>query len=118
LLDEAAKFNNIEVVYDALVTDIIFEEGIINLEGKTKKFDWIFATDGAWSETRKLMHDKVGFEIEEVVDSWGIQEVKIESDEMHTKYHSFFMGPTCYAVFNLSSREDGSFDGQFYMDIE
>jgi len=32
------------------------------------------------------------------------------------KYHSFFFGPSCYVVFNLSSREDGSFDGQFYMD--
>jgi hypothetical protein len=37
---------------------------------------------------------------------------------MNPKYHSFFFGPTSYVVFNLSSRLDGSFDGQFYMDIE
>ena len=64
------------------------------------------------------MMEKAGFEVDEEIDTWGIQEVKIINDEMNPKYHSFFFGPTSYVVFNLSSRLDGSFDGQFYMDIE
>jgi 2-polyprenyl-6-methoxyphenol hydroxylase-like FAD-dependent oxidoreductase len=65
LLYVATSFKNVSITYDVMVNDINFEEGLINLEKGPKRFDWIFATDGAFSETRQLMVERGGFEVEE-----------------------------------------------------
>ena len=69
------------------------------------------------------MIEKEGLVDESDIDSWALQEVKIINEDLgpeyfDPKFFTFFLGPSYYVVFNYSSRLDGTYDGQFFMDWE
>lgn len=45
----ATQFSNITITYGAKVNDIDFENAVVKFENQERKFDWVFATDGAFS---------------------------------------------------------------------
>lgn len=78
-VDQESKIN---LLKGAKVSNIDFEGGKIEVNCEMKSYMWIFAADGAFSQTREQMVQQKGFSSSTKYGTLGYCEVIIKSDKL------------------------------------